>query len=117
MQFDIFERLADERKNNSIMKKTLADYNVGLSITSDEIANQRYLVIDGFGWHRLHNVEITITSHDFTESIRSKTTDRGDLSTLWQIPDSINGKMYNIFATDGIHEFEMSIPIASKNTG
>jgi len=111
IQFDIFERLADERKNNPIMNKTLTDYNVGLSITADEIANQRYLAIDGFGWHRLHNVEITITSNDFTESLRSKTTDRGDLSTLWQIPDSIDNGMYHIFATDGIHEFELDIPI------
>ncbi len=35
----------------------------------------------------------------------------------WTIPDMVGGKFYNIFATDGIHEFEMSIPIASKNTG
>ena len=110
-QFDIFERLADERKNNLVMKDTLADHNVGLSIIPDEIANQRYLAIDGFGWHRLHNVEITITSQDFTDSIRSKTTDRGDLSTLWQIPDSLDTGIYHIFATDGIHEFELDIPI------
>ncbi len=90
----------------------LVDSNARLSITPDEIANQRYLVIEGFGWHRLHNVEITISSQDFLESIRSKTTDRGDLYTLWQIPDSAGGKMYNIFATDGIHEFELDIPIA-----
>ena len=95
-----------------ITGKTLTDFDVGLSIIPDEIANQRYLVIDGFGWHGLHNVEITITSQDFNESIRSKTTDRGDLHTLWQIPDSAGGKMYNIFATDGIHEFELDIPIA-----
>jgi len=36
------------------------------------------------------------------------------LSTLWQIPDSAGGKMYNIFATDGIHEFELDMPIAIK---
>jgi len=111
VQLNFFEKLVDDRKNGLITKKILADYDIGLSITHDEIANQRYLVIDGFGWHRLHNVEITITSNDFKESIRSKTTDNGDLSTLWQIPDSINGGVYNIFATDGIHEFELEIPI------
>ncbi len=112
VQLEIFEKLADDRKSGLITGKTLTDFDVGLSIIPDEIANQRYLVIDGFGWHRLHNVEITITSQDFNESIRSKTTDRGDLHTLWQIPDSAGGKMYNIFATDGIHEFELDIPIA-----
>ena len=81
---------------------------------SEEIATQRYLAIEGFGWHRLYNVEITISSQDFEESIRSKTTDNGDLHTLWQIPDSVRGKLYNIFATDGIHEFELDIPITLK---
>lgn len=110
-QQEIFEKLVDDRKSGSIIKKTLTNFDVGLSIIPDEIDNQRYLVIDGFGWHRLHNVEIIISNQDFKESIRSKTTDRGDLSTLWQIPDSINDGMYNIFATDGIHEFELDIPI------
>ena len=83
-----------------------------LSIIPSELSNQRYLVIDGYGWHRLHNVEITISSFDFEESIRSKTTDRGDLDTLWPIPDFVGGKIYHIFATDGIHEFELDIPIS-----
>jgi len=114
IQLEIFEKLADDRKSGLSIGKTLADFDVGLSIIVDEIANQRYLVIDGFGWHGLHNVEITISGQDFKESIRSKTTDRGDLSTLWQIPDSINSKMYNIFATDGIHKFELDIPITAN---
>lgn len=86
-----------------------------LSITSSEISNQQYLVIDGYGWHRLHNVEITISSSDFNESIRSKTTDDGYLNTLWSILNSVEGKVYNIFATDGIAEFELDIPISSSN--
>lgn len=83
------------------------------SITSSDLSNQRYLVIDGYGWHRLHNVGITISSLDFEESFRSQTTDNGDLNTLWPIPDLVGGKVYNIFATDGIHEFELNIPITS----
>jgi hypothetical protein len=35
----------------------------------------------------------------------------------WPIPDGVGGKLYKIFATDGIHEFEMNIPITPKNTG
>jgi len=30
----------------------------------------------------------------------------------WPIPEDISGGMYNIFATDGIHEFEITIPIS-----
>jgi hypothetical protein len=30
----------------------------------------------------------------------------------WPIPDSVGGKQYNIFATDGIHDFEITIPLA-----
>ncbi len=114
IQLEIFEKLADDRKSGLIIGKTLADFDVGLSIIHDEIANQRYLVIDGFGWHRLHNVEITISGQDFKEFIMSQTTDRGDLHTLWKISDSVGSKMYNIFATDGIHEFELDIPITNN---
>jgi len=113
-QQDIFEKLTDDRNKVQVTNKTLADFDIGLNITPEKIADQRYLAIEGFGWHRLHNVEIMISSQDFKESIRSQTTDRGDLSTLWQIPDSVGDKMYNIFATDGIHEFELNIPIATK---
>ena len=81
MQQEMFEKLADDRKSG-MMYKTPTNFDVGLSITYEEIATQRYLAIEGFGWHRLHNVEITISSQDFEESIRSKTTDNGDLHTL-----------------------------------
>lgn len=114
MQQEIFEKIADDRKNGLISEKTLDSFDAILNITPSDIANQRYLIIEGTGWHRLHNVEISISSQDFKESIRSKTTDRGDLYTLWQIPDSVGVKMYNVFATDGIHEFELDIPVISK---
>jgi hypothetical protein len=32
----------------------------------------------------------------------------------WPIPDGVGGKIYNIFATDGIHEFELDVPISIK---
>ncbi len=110
IQNTIFEALVEVRTNIMAQKSSQIS-DVGLTITNDAINNQRFLVIERFGWHRLHNVEITISSSDFSASIRSKTTDRGDLDTLWQIPDSVGGKMHNIFATDGIYEFELDIPI------
>ena len=73
-------------------------------------------MFDGERWHRLHNVEITIAGEGFTESVRTKTDDRGHLNMPWPIPDAVGGRVYSIFATDGIHEFEMDIPIAPKNT-
>jgi len=91
--------------------------DVSISVVPEEIHNQRYLMFDGFGWHRLHNVEITITGEGFEESVRTKTDDRGHLNMPWPIPDLVGGKFYNIFATDGIHEFEMKVPIALKNSG
>jgi len=50
----------------------------------------------------------------FSESVRSQTDDRGHLYMPWPIPDEVGGKKYNIFATDGIHDFEMDIPISPK---
>ena len=84
----------------------------GLSVTPDMIGSQRYLIFEGFGWHRLHNVEVTISSDkEVITSIRSQTSDRGVLYMPWPLPDSISGGLYHVFATDGIHQFEMNIPI------
>ena len=71
-------------------------------------------MFDGNGWHRLHNVEITISASDFSESVRTKTDDRGHLNMPWPIPDTVGGRVYHIFATDGIHEFDIDIPISPK---
>ena len=112
-QEKIFKEISNNRiKNDQII--TLQKLDVSLSVVSEEIYNQRYLMFDGFGWHRLHNVEITITGEGFEESVRTKTDDRGNLNMPWPIPDLVGGKLYNIFATDGIHEFEMNIPITIK---
>ena len=113
-QQEMFDRLSTGRENEMVSSKTLQDFDVSLNIETDEINNQRYLMFDGNGWHRLHNVEITISAETFEESIRTKTDDRGHLNMPWPIPDSVGGKYYNIFATDGIHEFDIDIPITPK---
>ncbi len=114
-QQEMFDKLFQERQNGMVSAKTLQDFDVSLNIETDHINNQRYLVFNGYGWHRLHNVEITISGSTFSESIRTKTNDRGYLNIPWPIPDTIGGRIYNIFATDGIHEFDIDIPIAPKD--
>ena len=116
MQKEIFAEIASNRMKGIESSKTLDDFDVSLNITAEEINNQRYLKFDGEGWHRLHNVEIAITGDWFFESVRTKTNNRGGLDMLWPIPDLVGGKIYNIFATDKIHEFEIDIPIAPIQT-
>ena len=113
-QEEIFAQIAFNRSQGIGTDMTLEDFDVTITIVPEEINNDRYLMFDGNGWHRLHNVEITITGDSFSESIRTKTDDRGHLNMPWPIPDEVGGKVYKIFATDGIHEFEISIPIAPK---
>ena len=115
-QQEMFDRLVQERQSVDISSKALQDFDVSLNIETDHINYQRYLMFDGYGWHRLHNVEITISDSTFSESIRTKTDDRGHLNMPWPIPDTIGGRVYHIFATDGIHEFDIDIPIAPKDT-
>jgi len=111
-QQEIFEKFVQNRKVENIQVKTIKDFDVMISVTPDQIYNQRYLMFEGHGWHGLHNVEITISGGDFSESLLSKTDQSGHLNMPWPIPDSVGGMRYHIFATDGIHEFEMDIPIA-----
>jgi hypothetical protein len=113
-QEEIFEEILNNRIANADLI-TAKKLDVSLSIVTEEIYNQRYLMFDGFGWHRLHNVEITISGEEFEESVRTKTDDRGHLNMPWPIPDGVGGKLYKIFATDGIHEFEMNIPIIPRD--
>ena len=113
-QEEIFKKISNNRIKN-YEDITPQKMDVSISVVSEEINNQRYLMFDGFGWHRLHNVEITITGDGFEESIRTKTDDRGHLNMPWPIPDRVGGKIYNIFATDGIHEFELDVPITTKH--
>ena len=108
----MFEEFIEDRKKGIGSSRTIEDFDVSITIIPEEINDKRYFSFDGNGWHRLHNVEITITGENFEESIRTKTDDRGHLNMPWPIPDDIQGGMYNIFATDGIHEFEITIPIS-----
>ena len=112
VQQKMFEEFIEDRKKGISSSRTIEDFDVSITIIPEEINDKRYFSFDGNGWHRLHNVEITITGENFEESIRTKTDDRGHLNMPWPIPDDIQGGMYNIFATDGIHEFEITIPIA-----
>ena len=113
-QQKMFDVLAQQRQNDMISAKTLQDFDVSLNIETDYINNQRYLMFEGNGWHRLHKVEIIISESDFSESVRTKTDDRGHLNMPWFIPDTLGGRVYNIFATDGIHEYTIGIPISPK---
>jgi len=111
-QQDLFEKFVESKKEGIVPSKTIKDFDVTLSVMPEQISNQRYLMFEGKGWHGLHNVEITISGGGFSESLLTKTGNRGHLNMPWQVPDSVGGIMYHIFATDGIHEFEMDIPIA-----
>ena len=115
-QQELFKEFVENRKNGILSSKITKDFDVTMNITTQEINEQGYLLFEGNGWHRLHNVEITITDGMFSESIRSKTDDKGHLYMPWPIPDEVRGKRYNIFATDGIHDFEMVISISPPNT-
>jgi hypothetical protein len=112
VQQNMFEEFIKDRQKGIGSSKTIKDFDVAITITPEEINDKRYLAFDGNGWHRLHNVEITITGEMFSESVRTKTDDRGHLNMPWPIPKDIIGGMYNIFATDGINEFEITIPIS-----
>lgn len=113
-QQEIFEKLVKDRKVENIPAKTIRDFEATLSVTSDQIYDQRYLMFEGDGWHGFHNVEITISGSGFSESLLTKTEKSGHLNMPWPIPDNVGGMKYHIFATDGIHEFEMDVPIAAK---
>ena len=111
----IFVALAEKQINDIVPLEIFAVRENSITITPDEVNGQRYLLIEGFGWHRLHNVEMVISNElGFETSIRSKTSDTGDLHMPWPVPDELPGGLYKIHATDGIHDFEMRFPIAQN---
>ena len=114
-QQELFEGFIENRKTGIISSQMINDFDVTMNITPEEIKGKRYLLFEGNGWHRLHNVEITISGGKFSESVRSQTDDRGHLYMPWPIPEQLTTQRYNIFATDGIHDFEIEIPISTKN--
>jgi hypothetical protein len=84
----------------------------GLNITPDIIAGDSYLIFKGFGWRGYHNVEILISnSLGQSEFMMSQTDDRGELYLPWKIPDFFTSGLYHIRATDGVHEYDIDIPI------
>ena len=87
---------------------------VGIDIQPDVIDGNLYLILDGYGWHGFHNVEITISNDEgLSEFVMSQTRDNGDLYLPWQVPKTFVAGMYDVYATDGINEFEIRIPIAA----
>jgi len=108
----VIESIANRIKETK--SEALNNFDVSMTIISDQINNQKYLIFNGNGWHRLHNVEITITGESFSESIRTKTDDRGHLNMPWPIPNIVGGETYNIYATDGIHQYKINIPISPR---
>jgi len=61
------------------------------------------VIFEGEGFHRLHNVEITISKGDNDVSkLLTQTTDRGVLFMPFIISNLNSGK-YDVLATDGIH--------------
>ena len=86
--------------------------NARLSIAYEVIGGEKYFVFHGYGWHRLHNVEIIIAnSGEKITSIRSKTNENGILYMPWLLPSSLQNGVYTIYATDGINQNESTISI------
>jgi hypothetical protein len=111
-QQEMFEEFIKNRSEGMDSSKTIHDFDATLTITPDEISNQRFLMFEGDGWKGYHVVRIIISGDTFSELFKTKTSDRGHLSMPWPIPDEVLGGMINIFATDSISEFEISIPIS-----
>jgi len=69
------------------------------------------VIFRGEGFHRLHNVEITIYQEDVVVSkLLTKTTDRGDLFMPFIISNLSPGK-YDVLATDKIYKATTSFEI------
>jgi len=83
--------------------------SINTSITSVSIWDM--VIFRGEGFHRLHNVEITIYQEDVVVSkMLTKTTDRGDLFMPFIITNLSPGK-YDVLATDKIHTATTSFNI------
>jgi len=85
---------------------------LGMSIESDTIYDEKYLIFNGYGWHGFHNVEITISNKSGkVEFMMTQTDPDGILYMPWKIPDNFSSGWYIVSATDGINEYEINIPI------
>jgi hypothetical protein len=105
----MFKPLEEYRKEYPVYE------GFGLSITPDIISGESYLIFTGYGWHGFHNVEITISNNSYeVEFIMTQTDDRGGLHMPWKIPQTVSTGWYHVYATDGIHEYEIDIPITNS---
>ena len=83
--------------------------SINTSLTTVSIWDM--IIFRGEGFHRLHNVEITIYQEDMMVSkLLTKTTDRGDLFMPLIISNLSPGK-YDVLATDKIHTATTSFEI------
>jgi len=89
---------------------TLAEgVSIGTNLSSVSIWDM--VIFRGEGFHRLHNVEITIYQEDIIVSkLLTKTTDRGDLFMPLIVTDLSPGN-YDVVATDTIHTARTSFGI------
>jgi len=105
-QNSLFEQISKLEPRRTL-EEIIAPKELNFSITPDVIAGQEYLIFNGFGWHGFHNVEITISNEEGeVEFLMSKTNDHGVLFLPWKISDEIKPGWYNIYATEGIHEYK-----------
>ena len=85
------------------------DASINTSLTTVSIWDM--MIFRGEGFHRLHNVEITIYQEDMMVSkLLTKITDRGDLFMPLIITNFSPGK-YDVLATDKIHTATTSFEI------
>ena len=83
--------------------------SINTSITTVSIWDM--IIFQGEGFHRLHNVEITIYHEDIVVSeLLSQTTDKGVLFLPLIINDFTPGK-YDVLATDNINTATTSFEI------
>ena len=85
---------------------------LGMSIESDTIYDEEYLIFKGYGWHGFHNVEIILSKNsENVEFMMTKTNPNGILYMPWKIPDNFSSGWYKVSAKDGINEYEINFPI------
>ena len=106
-QSKLFSSLYDSQQKSNMRS------DAELSITPKIINGEHYLIFEGIGWHNLHNVEITLFKEgkEIT-SVRSKTNENGVLHMPWPLPSNLRSGSYQIHATDGFHQSELTIPIS-----
>ena len=84
---------------------------ISIKTTLTSVSIWDMVIFRGEGFHRLHNVEITIYQEDVVISkLLTKTTDRGDLFMPLIINHLSPGK-YDVLATDNIHTATTSFEI------